>query len=74
MRRVLLLLARAATPILPLYLSPASFLLGDKDDDMAAAAAFDIRAVRLSPRTDSRVEVVRQEFAGNSRSKDRSRS
>lgn len=52
----------------------ASFLIGDKDDDMAAAAAFNIRGVKFSPRTDSLVGVVRQELARSSRSKDRLRS
>jgi hypothetical protein len=74
MRRVLLLLAKATIPILPLYLSPANFLLGDKDDDMAVAAAFDIRGITFSPRNDSLLEVVRQGLAGSSRSKDRFRS
>ena len=52
----------------------ASFLIGDKDDDMAAAAAFNIRGVKFSPQTDSLVDVVRQELAKSSGSEDRLRS
>jgi D-glycero-D-manno-heptose 1,7-bisphosphate phosphatase len=52
----------------------ASFLIGDRDDDMAAAAAFNIRGVKFSPQTDSLVDVVRQELAKSSGSEDRLRS
>lgn len=52
----------------------ASFLIGDRDDDMAAAAAFNIRGVKFSPQTDSLVDVVRQELAKSSGLEDRLRS
>ncbi|HET7166943.1 MAG TPA: HAD family hydrolase [Pseudolabrys sp.] len=52
----------------------ASFLIGDRDDDMAAAAAFNIRGVKFSPQTDSLVDVVRQELAKGSGLEERLRS
>ena len=39
-----------------------SFLIGDKDDDMAAATAFNIRAVRFDPKLDSLVDVVHRQI------------
>ena len=40
-----------------------SFLIGDKDDDMAAAAAFNIRGIKFDSKVDSLVELVRRELA-----------
>ena len=40
-----------------------SFLIGDKDDDMAAAAAFNIRGIKFDSKSDSLVELVRRELA-----------
>lgn len=42
-----------------------SFLIGDKDDDMAAAAAFNIRGIKFDSKVDSLVELVRRELAAN---------
>jgi D-glycero-D-manno-heptose 1,7-bisphosphate phosphatase len=39
-----------------------SFLIGDKDDDMAAAAAFKIRAVKFDVRDESLLELVRRQI------------
>ena len=52
----------------------ASFLVGDRDDDMAAAAAFNIRGVKFNPQTDSLIDVVRRELAKSSDLEDRLRS
>ena len=41
----------------------ASFLIGDKDDDMAAAHAFNIRGVKFDFRADSLPALVRREIA-----------
>jgi D-glycero-D-manno-heptose 1,7-bisphosphate phosphatase len=38
-----------------------SFLIGDRDADMAAAAAFTIRGIRFIAATDSLIEIVRRE-------------
>ncbi len=38
-----------------------SFLIGDKDDDMAVAAAFNIRGIRFDSKVDSLVDLVRAE-------------
>ena len=40
-----------------------SFLIGDKDDDMTAAARFRIRGIKFDARTDSLLDVVRREIA-----------
>jgi len=40
-----------------------SFLIGDKDDDMTAAASFGIRGVKFDARSDSLIEIVRREIA-----------
>ena len=40
-----------------------SFLIGDKDDDMAAAAAFNIRGIKFDSIVDSLAELVRRELA-----------
>jgi D-glycero-D-manno-heptose 1,7-bisphosphate phosphatase len=37
-----------------------SFLIGDKDDDMAAARAFHIRGVKFDARAGSLIELVRK--------------
>jgi len=46
----------------PLDLS-RSFLIGDKDDDMTAAARFGIRGVKFDARRDSLLDLVRREIA-----------
>ena len=43
-----------------------SFLIGDKDDDMTAAARFGIRGVKFDARSDSLLEIVRREIARGS--------
>ena len=40
-----------------------SFLIGDKDADMAAAAAFKIRGIKFDSTKDSLVNLVRRELA-----------
>ena len=40
-----------------------SFLIGDKDADMQAAAAFNIRGIKFNPAEQSLVEFVRREIA-----------
>jgi D-glycero-D-manno-heptose 1,7-bisphosphate phosphatase len=40
-----------------------SFLIGDKDDDVTAAAAFGIRGIKFDAAKDSLVEVVRRAMA-----------
>jgi D-glycero-D-manno-heptose 1,7-bisphosphate phosphatase len=52
----------------------ASFLIGDRDHDMAAASAFNIRGVKFNSQTASLVDVVRQELAKRPNSQDRHRS
>ena len=47
----------------------ASFLIGDKDDDMAAAAAFNIRGIKFNSLRDSLPDLVRREIAGHSQSR-----
>ena len=42
-----------------------SFLIGDKDDDMAAAAAFNIRGIKFDSTADSLIDLVRRELAAN---------
>ena len=39
-----------------------SFLIGDKDGDMAAAAAFRIRGIKFDPKANSLMETVRREL------------
>ncbi len=41
----------------------ASFLVGDKDEDMAAAGAFNIRGFKFDSRVDSLADLVRREIA-----------
>lgn len=41
----------------------ASFFIGDKDHDMAAAAAFNIRGIKFDPRLHSLPDIVRQQLA-----------
>jgi D-glycero-D-manno-heptose 1,7-bisphosphate phosphatase len=48
----------------------ASFLIGDRDNDIAAAAAFNIRGIRFDSRTTSLVDVVRRELAKRPNSQD----
>jgi D-glycero-D-manno-heptose 1,7-bisphosphate phosphatase len=43
-----------------------SFLIGDRDGDMAAAAAFNIRGIKFDCATDSLFEVVLRELSGPS--------
>jgi D-glycero-D-manno-heptose 1,7-bisphosphate phosphatase len=40
-----------------------SFLIGDKDDDVAAAAGFNIRAIKFNSANQSLPDLVRQELA-----------
>ena len=40
-----------------------SFFIGDKDADMAAAAAFKVREINLNSRLHSLPDLVRQELA-----------
>ena len=42
-----------------------SFLIGDKDDDMAAAAAFNIRGIKFDSTADSLIDLVRRELAAH---------
>ena len=42
-----------------------SFLIGDKDADMAAAAAFHIRGIKFDSKINSLVEIIRREFAAH---------
>jgi D-glycero-D-manno-heptose 1,7-bisphosphate phosphatase len=42
-----------------------SFLIGDKDDDMAAAAAFHIRGIKFNSTEHSLPDLVRQELRTN---------
>jgi D-glycero-D-manno-heptose 1,7-bisphosphate phosphatase len=52
----------------------ASFLIGDKDDDLAAATAFNIRGLKFDSRTDSLADLVRRELANCSNTQDRRHS
>ena len=47
----------------------ASFLIGDKDDDMAAAAAFNIRGIKFNSQKDSLPDLVRREIANRSQNR-----
>jgi D-glycero-D-manno-heptose 1,7-bisphosphate phosphatase len=49
----------------------SSFLIGDKDDDIAAAAAFNIRGINFDSRKDSLLDLVRREIATRSKLQDR---
>ena len=42
-----------------------SFLIGDKDHDMAAAAAFHVRGIKFNSGADSLLDLVRAELAAN---------
>lgn len=44
-----------------------SFLIGDKDDDLAAARAFHIRGVKFDARAGTLEDLVRKELASNPR-------
>ena len=43
----------------------ASFLIGDKDDDVAAAKAFNIRGIKFNSSKDALADLVRREIAGH---------
>jgi D-glycero-D-manno-heptose 1,7-bisphosphate phosphatase len=43
-----------------------SFLIGDRDHDLAAAAAFHIRGVKFDLRTGSLMDLVREELGAHS--------
>jgi D-glycero-D-manno-heptose 1,7-bisphosphate phosphatase len=49
----------------------ASFLIGDRDDDMAAAAAFNICGIKFDSRTGSLMNLVRRVLAERSKPQDR---
>jgi D-glycero-D-manno-heptose 1,7-bisphosphate phosphatase len=49
----------------------ASFLVGDKDDDVGAARAFNIRGIKFDFRVDSLTDLVRREIAAQLDRKDR---
>ena len=49
----------------------SSFLIGDKDDDIAAATAFNIRGINFDFRKDSLLDFVRRELATHSELQDR---
>jgi D-glycero-D-manno-heptose 1,7-bisphosphate phosphatase len=51
-----------------------SFLIGDKDDDVAAAAAFNIRAIKFNSANQSLPDLVCQELTDRSGSQNRHRS
>ena len=51
----------------------ASFLIGDKDDDMAAAAAFNIRGIKFDSRMIRLLELVRHKSPKMPNSQDRRR-
>lgn len=57
----------------PIDLS-TSFLIGDKDEDMAAANAFKIRGIKFDFRVDSLTDLVRREIAARSNRQDRRHS
>jgi len=52
----------------------ASFLIGDRDDDLAAATAFKIRGIKFNSQIDSLPDLVRREIAYCSSSQDRRHS
>jgi histidinol phosphatase-like enzyme len=54
----------------PIDLS-TSFLIGDKDEDMAAANAFKIRGIKFDFRLDSLTDLVRREVATRSNRQNR---
>lgn len=58
---------------LPIDLA-TSFLIGDKDDDMTAAAAFNIPGIRFDSRTESLLEVVRRQISARSNAQGHRRS
>jgi D-glycero-D-manno-heptose 1,7-bisphosphate phosphatase len=49
-----------------------SFLIGDKDDDLAAAAAFNVRGIKFDPRMHSLPDLVREQLAVKSSPQGRS--
>ena len=51
-----------------------SFLVGDKDHDLAAAAAFNIRGIKFNALADSLPDLIRRELANRSDSQNRRRS
>jgi len=51
-----------------------SFLIGDKDHDLAAAAAFNIRGIKFNALTDSLPDLIRRELGGRSKPQDRRHS
>jgi D-glycero-D-manno-heptose 1,7-bisphosphate phosphatase len=52
----------------------ASILIGDKDDDMAAAAAFNIRGIKFNSLKDSLPDLVRREIVNRPNPQDQHRS
>ena len=51
-----------------------SFLIGDKDEDVAAATAFNIRGIKFDSRIHSLSDVVRRELAARANSLGQSRN
>ena len=49
----------------------ASFMVGDKEEDMTAAATFNVRGIKFDSRTDSLTDLVRGEIAARSDRRDR---
>ena len=47
----------------------ASFLIGDKDDDVAAAKAFSIRGIKFNSLKDSLLDLVRREIASRAQNR-----
>ena len=52
----------------------SSFLVGDKDDDIAAAAAFNIRSIKFDSLIDSLTDLVRREITTHSSPQNRRNS
>lgn len=49
----------------------ASFLVGDKEEDMSAAAAFNVHGIKFDSHVDSLIDVMRREIAARPDRRDR---